>query len=265
MNHDPRDSGDLEQQMLEHYRRHSTQEPSHALDAQILAAAQAHLDAQAQTDTSARPRASAREPWLSRLHAWLFAGSPRGRWSVAFASLAVVGIGVTLSVRTYERAPSGFDDAVPMMAPAAPIASEAVDPDAGYAADSVPTPAPAQAYAKQAEKKRSALHEEVEAAKPEQRKSAPVDISGRLADQAQPALAAPPAASAPAPFARKAEKQVLAQHDEAQLQRALQQIVRLQRSGSPELAQQQLKTLQQLHPDRDLAAELGRLQALDGR
>lgn len=258
MNHDSRNSGDageLEQQMLEHYRRHSTQEPSHALDAQILAAAQAHLDAQAQ----ARPRAPEREPWLNRLHAWLFAGSPRGRWSVAVASLAVVGLGVGLSVRTYEQAPGGFDDAVPMMAPAAPLASEAVDPNAGYAADAVPEPV--QAYAKQAEKKRSALHEEAEAAKPEQRKAAPLDISGRLADQAQPALAAPPAASAPAPFEKKAKQQVLAQQDEAQLRRALQQILQLRQNGSPELAEQQLKTLQQLHPDRDLAAELRRLQS----
>lgn len=257
MNHDPRQGDELEQQMLEHYRRHSTQEPSHALDAQILAAAQAHLDAQ----TQARPRAPQPEPWLSRLHAWLFAGSPRGRWSVAFASLAVVGVGVALSVRTYERAPGGFDDAVPMMAPAAPIASEALEPNAGYSANSVPAPAPVQAYAKQAEKKRAALHEDVEAAKPEQRKSAPMDISGRLADQAEPVLAAPPAASAPAPFAKKAERQVLAQQDEAQLQRALQQILQLQHSGSPKLAEQQLKTLQQLHPDRDLAAELRRLQS----
>lgn len=257
MNHDPRDSGELEQQMLEHYRRHSTQEPSHALDAQILAAAQAHLDAQAHV------REPVHEPWLSRLHAWLFAGSPRGRWSVAFASLAVIGVGVALSVRTYEQAPGTFDDAVPVMAPAAPIASEAVDPNAGYAADSVP--APVQAYAKQAEKKSSALHEETEAAKPEQRKSAPVDISGRLANQAQPALAAPPAAPAAAPFAKKAEGQVLAQQDEAQLQRALQQILRVQRSGNPALAEQQLKTLQQLHPDRDLAAELRRLQGIEGR
>ena len=262
MNHDSRNSGDgeLEQQMLEHYRRHATQEPSHALDAQILAAAQAHLDAQSQ----ARPRATpAREPWLSRVHAWLFAGSPRGRWSVAFASLAVIGLGVGLSVRTYEQAPGGFDDAVPMMAPAAPIASESTDPNAGYAADSVPAPAPVQAYAKQAEKKRSALYEEAEAAKSEQRKAAPVDISGRLADQAEPALAAPPAASAPAPFAKKAEQQVLAQQDEAQLQRALQQILRLRQSGNAELAEQQLKTLQQLHPGRDLAAELRRLQSAE--
>lgn len=260
MNHDSRNSGDgeLEQQMLEHYRRHATQEPSHALDAQILAAAQAHLDAQAQV----RPRAPKPEPWLSRLHAWLFAGSPKGRWSVAVASLAVVGLGVGLSVRTYEQAPSAFDDAVPMMAPAAPIASEAVEPNAGYSTNSVPAPAPApvQAYAKQAEKKRSVLYEEAEAAKTEQRKAAPMDISGRLADQAQPALAAPPAASAPAPFEKKAKQQVLAQQDEAQLQRGLQQILQLRQSGSPELAEQQLKTLQQLHPDRDLAAELRRLQ-----
>lgn len=260
MNHDSRNSGDageLEQQMLEHYRQHSTQEPSHALDAQILAAAQAHLDAQAQ----AQPRAAEREPWLSRLHAWLFAGSPRGRWSMAVASLAVVGLGVGLSLRTYEQAPGAFDFAAPTMAPAAPIASESTDPNAGYAADSIPAPAPVQAYAKQAEKKRSALHEEAAAAKAEQRKAAPVDISGRLADQAEPALAAPPAASTAAPFAKKAEEQVLAQHDEAQLQRALQQILRLRQSGSAELAEQQLKTLQQLHPGRDLAAELRRLQS----
>ncbi|GLK91648.1 hypothetical protein [Pseudomonas turukhanskensis] len=234
MTHDPRESAALEQQMLEHYRRHSEQVPPPELDARILAAAQAHAANQ--------QRPAAKASALSRLHGWWFGGSQRARWSMAFASIATLGIGVGLATRTMEQAPEQQYDAAPM-------------------ALSVPAPA----MAPMAEKKAS---EEVARPRAEMRKQAPAVVSGQLNEQMGKLEATPPAAAAPfadavapaAPpvLARKAQAD--ASHDQAQLQRSLQQILQLQRSGHTALAEQQLHTLQQLYPQQDLREQLQRLQ-----
>ncbi|QLC74561.1 hypothetical protein LPB260_28185 [Pseudomonas sp. LPB0260] len=88
-----------EQQLSQHYRRHQDEEPSAALDARILAAAR----------EQARPRATV----LARLHGWLFGHSPRLRWSLALGSVAALGLGLGLSLKTLERVPAGFDSALP--------------------------------------------------------------------------------------------------------------------------------------------------------
>ncbi|MDN6859972.1 hypothetical protein QO207_25570 [Pseudomonas sp. CAN2814] len=112
-----------EQELLDHYRRHSTEQPSAQLDARILAAA--------------RAAAQEKQPRLAqRLHRWLLGAGSRQRWGVAVAGLATLGIGLSLTLRTYEEAPQRFDAApapamlrapapAPAMAPpAAPIAAE---------------------------------------------------------------------------------------------------------------------------------------------
>jgi hypothetical protein len=264
MTHDPREGAELEHAMLEHYRRNSAQEPSAELDARILAAAQAH---------AATPvRQVAKTPVLSRLHGWLFGGSQRARWSMAFASIATLGIGVGLALQTQKRAPDQFDAAplsfsVPAPAPAAPVMSmapqaEAVDPNAGYNA------APQADAAPKMEKKMARSSTEM-------RKQAPAIVSGELNEQLNKADEAPPVAAAPAPFADQAApvaKEMLASkpkadavHDRAQLQRSLQQILQLQRNGQMDLAKQQLHTLQQLHPQLDLNVELQRLAQEQGQ
>lgn len=104
---DPHDlSSRDEQQVLQHYRTHSDAEPSAELDARILAAA----------TQAARHVEPAKAP-LARLHGWLFGGAGRTRWSVAFGSLALLGLGLGLSLKTLEQVPTTYDSPEP--APAA--------------------------------------------------------------------------------------------------------------------------------------------------
>ncbi|MFV3304519.1 hypothetical protein ACNFBT_04475 [Pseudomonas sp. NY15181] len=121
MNRDPH-----EQELLEHYRRHSDEQPSAQLDARILAAARAAVQA--------------RKPSLAeRLRHWLLGTGSRQRWGVAVAGLATLGIGLSLTMRTFEDASERFDAPVapammraapapaPAMAPAAPPATEPME------------------------------------------------------------------------------------------------------------------------------------------
>ena len=112
MNHDQHIPDEQERQMLEHFRQHSGGEPSARLDAQILAAASAAMRSAATTE--AKPGLSA------RLHNWLFGAGGRQRWSVALAGVACLGIGVSLTWRTFEQAPDAFD-AVPSGASMSPV------------------------------------------------------------------------------------------------------------------------------------------------
>lgn len=91
-----------EQRMLQHFRQHQGDEPSAALDARILAAAAAQARQQ-------RPRPRG---W-GRLHAWLFGGSARRHWSLALGSVAVLGLGLSLSLRTFQQAPASYDSPAP--------------------------------------------------------------------------------------------------------------------------------------------------------
>src|SRR3989338_8086708 len=70
----------------------------------------------------------------SPAHNWLFGAGGRQRCSVALAGVACLGIGVSLTWRTFEQAPDAFD-AVPSGAPMAPAAAR-------MAPQSAPMPAP---------------------------------------------------------------------------------------------------------------------------
>lgn len=118
MNRDPR-----EQAVLEHYRRHSEEQPSAQVDARILAAA--------------RAQAQSTSPSLAqRLHHWLLGAGSRQRWGVAVAGLATLGIGLSLTLRTYEEAPNRFD------APVAPVMMRAPAPVPAMAPPAAPAAAP---------------------------------------------------------------------------------------------------------------------------
>ncbi|WP_236170854.1 hypothetical protein [Pseudomonas pseudonitroreducens] len=127
MNRDPH-----EQDLLEHYRRHSEEQPSAQLDARILAAARA---------AAAERKSSAPQ----RLYHWLLGAAGRQRWGVAVAGLATLGIGLSLTLRTYQEAPERFDAPVsPAMlrapAPAPAMAPPAAPAAAPYAAPSMAAP-----------------------------------------------------------------------------------------------------------------------------
>jgi hypothetical protein len=109
--------------MLEHYRRHSEEQPSAQLDARILAAARAAVQE--------------RKPnFAQRLHQWLLGAGSRQRWGVAVAGLATLGIGLSLTLRTYEEAPDHFD------APVAPAMMRAPAPAPAMAPPAAPAAAP---------------------------------------------------------------------------------------------------------------------------
>ena len=88
-----------DEDLLRHVRQYDRQRPSSALDARILAAAA----------EAAKPRKSEAQGAWPRLLSWLAGASGRGRWSAAFGCLAVLGLGLGLSLKTLEQVPSTYD------------------------------------------------------------------------------------------------------------------------------------------------------------
>jgi hypothetical protein len=278
-----------EQQLLQHFREHGRGEPSAAVDALILAAAQRALD-------DAQPRRN----WLQRLHAWLFGVGSSTRWSMAVAGLAVFGIGLNLALHTREQLPQAYDIPAPASAPAlqemAPKVAREAQPDSRQFE---------QRKAETVEKKAAARHGAMEpnaaflvsppaaaaprAMAPARPQPAPVEA---LADSA----AAPAEADA---ADAKARDQVAAQafakagsavearaqapagnavHEELSedqlaetlghsdvdeappLELQLRNVLNLRQAGQHADADRLLAMLRQQHPQRDLDAELKRLQ-----
>lgn len=241
MNQDPRREDELERQLLAHFRAHGEGEPSAELDARILAAAR----------EAVRPPA----PSLGqRLHAWLFGPGGRQRWSVAFAGLACLGVGVSLTFQNLDRQPPEYAVApAPAMAPAAPapLARSAPAPDAGYSAE--PAAPPMQAFsapAPAAEMKKAAPQFE----------SAPVaaladsaNADARVAEQARLAAdeAFPPAAKLAKPVAAPLEPA---------LQQGLREVLELRHQGQAKAADERLEALRKAYPRQDLDALLKALE-----
>ncbi|WEW97259.1 hypothetical protein P3T65_23945 [Pseudomonas nitroreducens] len=116
MNRDPH-----EQELLELYRRHSEAQPPAQLDARILAAARAAVQQKPPS-------------FAQRLHQWLLGAGSRQRWGVAVAGLATLGIGLSLTLRTFEDAPERFDAPVSPAMMRAPAPAPAMAPPAAPAA-----------------------------------------------------------------------------------------------------------------------------------
>lgn len=249
MNHDQHRLDEQERQMLEHFRQHSSGEPSAQLDAQILAAATAAVRNVA-TD-KAKPGLGA------RLHNWLFGAGGRQRWSVALAGVACLGIGVSLTWRTFEQAPDAFD-AVPSGAPMAPAAARM----APQSAPMSPPLAESAAISDEAERSRAAQPAPViqgysaDAAKAEKKLS--VGASNQLLREEVAADAlhdAVPAVSAPEKAAEAAGIQA-----EQQLHSELQRLLKLRRDGWTDEADALLLQLMREHPELNIDARLQLLQ-----
>lgn len=101
--------------VLRHIREHSREQPGPALDARILAAAGEAV--------AARRRQS--QGFWPRLRHALAAASARGRWSAAFGCLALLGVGLGLSLRTLEQPPTRYDAPAAVMQRQAPMAVQA--------------------------------------------------------------------------------------------------------------------------------------------
>ena len=248
MNHDQHRLDEQERQMLEHFRQHSGGEPSAQLDAQILAAASAA--ARSAATTEAKPGLSA------RLHSWLFGAGGRQRWSVALAGVACLGIGVSLTWRTFEQAPDAFD-AVPSGAPMAPAAARMAPQSAPLAESAV--------VADEAERSRAAQSAPViqgysaDAAKAEKKLSAGASNQLLREESAADALHdAAPAVSAPEKPAEAVASQV-----EQQLRSELQRLLKLRRDGWADEADALLLQLMREHPELDIDAQLQQLQSAE--
>ena len=252
MNHDQHIPDEQERQMLEHFRQHSGGEPSAQLDAQILAAATAAV--RNATVDEAKPGLSA------RLHNWLFGVGGRQRWSVALAGVACLGIGVSLTWRTFEQAPDAFD-AVPSGASMSPAAAR-------MAPQSAPIPAPlaeSAVVADEAERSRAAQPAPViqgysaDAAKAEKKLSAGASNQLLREESAADALHdAAPAVSAPDKTADAAGSQA-----EQQLRSELQRLLKLRRDGWTDEADALLLQLMREHPELDIDAQLQQLQSAE--
>ena len=251
MNHDQHMPDEQERQMLEHFRQHSGGEPSAQLDAQILAAATAAVRSAAAE--------AARPGWAARLQGWLFGAGGRQRWSVALAGVACLGIGVSLTWRTFEQAPDAFD-AVPSGAPMAPAAAK-------MAPQSAPMPAPlaeSAVLADEVARPRAVQPApatqgySADAAKAEKKLSAAASDQllreESAADALPPHAARAPAGSASANGGSQAEQQ---------LRGELQRLLKLRRDGWTDEADALLLQLMREHPEVDIDAQLQLLQTTD--
>lgn len=261
--------------LLQHFRQHSQGEPSAALDALILAAAHDAVAPQA-----------AKPDWSQRLHAWLFGSGGRTRWSAAFASLAIVGIGLSLTWRTQEQAPALYDAPAPMAAQApAPLARESapamaearkqsaeiaakksapaaelaehIDANAGYSA--------APRMALQAPAAKPAPAPSVEALA--DAVSSPAQEMVSTADQAFAAAKENAAATARSKAEAQAEASVAGRvqgqqklAEDASLHQRLLSVLQLRRDGQHEAAERQLEAAKQAFPQQDVTAELRQLE-----
>lgn len=267
-----------ERELLEHFRQHSQGEPSAAVDALILDAAR-----QAVSPPAPRPNP------VQRLHAWLFGAGSRTRWSVAVAGLAVVGIGLNLALHTRDQLPPAYDAPAPASAPAlqemAPVmearkqsaepeykkAEQAQRSSAGSTSFAV-SPAANAAPTPQAAPPLEALADS----------AAPVEADVAR-DQAQPtamfkqkAQAAARSSEAPEKLQPEASPKVLqetlsedqlaetlghsAVPEAPPLELRLRTLLQLLREGKQAEADRLLAALKQEFPQRDLEAELKRLQ-----
>ncbi|OLU29113.1 hypothetical protein [Pseudomonas sp. PA27(2017)] len=106
---------DHDEPLLRHVREHSREQPGPALDARILAAA---------ADAAASKRRQPEGFW-ARLRRTLGDASASRRWSAALGCLAVVGVGLGLSLQTLEQAPGRYDAPPASMQRQAPMALQA--------------------------------------------------------------------------------------------------------------------------------------------
>ncbi|WP_425915470.1 hypothetical protein [Pseudomonas sp. GWSMS-1] len=258
MKHDQHMADEQERQMLEHFRQHTSGEPSAQLDAQILAAASAVARSAGTTE--------AKLGWSARLHSWLFDAGGRQRWSVALAGVACLGIGVSLTWRTFEQAPDAFD-AVPSGAAMAPAAAR-------MAPQSAPVPASQAESAALADEPqpsramRSAPQIQgygADAASAEKKLSA--DVSNQLLREESSADALheqlPQAARAPTEQALSKAAEPAGNQAQQQLHSELQRLLKLRRDGWTEEADALLLQLMRNYPELDVDAQLQQLQQVD--
>ncbi|AYF86093.1 hypothetical protein SA496_16505 [Pseudomonas sp. JS3066] len=177
---------------------------------------------------AAQNRAEKVPSWGKHLHAWLFGSGGRQRWAVAVAGFATLGIGLSLTLRTQQEAEQRFD-----APPASPMQYSAPAPAA--APMSKAAPATLASPPAQTEKKASAMADS--SAEVEARQQEPMQLE-EAAPKAEMARAAPP----------------------VEPRASLQRVLELNRAGKREEARKLMSELQTRYPERDIAAELRKLE-----
>jgi hypothetical protein len=254
-----------EQALLRHYRQHSLAQPTPAMDALILAAAAAQL----------KPAKPPLLPIPQALQHWFFAAGQRLRWSLAFASLASIGLGLNFSLRSLDQLPPAYDLGEPR-----PVMSAAPQPA------SAPPPVPmasaiepmASAIEPKAETMQLQKQQLPSMAAGSQAPARTAPASGKISAQSQTVAAQPlgelpsrrvavqqdavaPASSADSPQQADSNASPAKAKATLSLEQALRVVLQLQRSGASEQAAVELQRLQRQYPGRDLAAELATLPA----
>ena len=273
-----------ERELLEHFRQHSQGEPSAAVDALILDAAR-----QAVSPPAPRPNP------VQRLHAWLFGAGSRTRWSVAVAGLAVVGIGLNLALHTRDQLPPAYDAPAPASAPAlqemAPVmearkqsaepeykkaeqaqrssagsTSFAVSPAANAAPRPIAPPTP-QAAAPLEALADSAAPVEADVARDQAQPTAMLKQKAQAAARSSEAPEKLQAEASPKVLQETLNEDQLAETlghsavpEAPPLELRLRTLLQLRRDGKQAEADRLLAALKQEFPQRDLEAELKRLQ-----
>ncbi|TBU79284.1 hypothetical protein DNK06_12810 [Pseudomonas daroniae] len=151
MNDHPHDLERDDEYLLRHVREHKREQPSAALDARILAAA---------TEAAAARRPQTESAW-QRLQNWLAGASGRGRWSAAFGCLAVLGLGLGLSLKTLERVPPSYDAPPAAMTRQAPAPMALHSPQEAMPSSAMAEAAEAPKIVARMAAKTAPLHNEV--------------------------------------------------------------------------------------------------------
>lgn len=238
-----------EQALLAHYREHQLAQPKPAMDARILAAAEAQV-------AHCEPAIMSVQ---QRLQRWLFGVGQPLRWSLAFASLASIGLGLSFTLSTLDQLPPAYDLGEPQSVMRAPVQPQALKKQQLPAMNSgaaMPASPPLINEGRNSNEGSSARQAE--------RVAEPAALLESLQADSQPA---PPLADESAEHRLSQAKSIAraAPLEKAaklpSLEQALRAVLHLQRSGATEQAALELRRLQQLYPGHDILAELAQLQA----
>jgi hypothetical protein len=209
-----------------------------------------------------------------RLHHWFFTAGQRLRWSLAFASLASIGLGLSFSLRTLDQLPPAYDlgEPRPVISAAPQSASAALAEPMAEAIEPMTSAMPLKKQQLPAKAARSKVSASAAPARdkisdPSQAEAVaePAQRLGELPSNsrvaAEQGAVTADANSADSPQQADSNASPAKAKTALSLEQALRAVLQLQRSGASEQAAVELQRLQRQYPARDLTAELAKLQA----
>lgn len=239
-----------EQALLAHYREHQLAQPKPAMDARILAAAAAQVAHRERAIMSVQ----------QRLQRWLFGVGQPLRWSLAFASLASIGLGLSFTLSMLDQLPPAYDLGEPQSVMRAPVQVQTLKKQqlpAMTSGAAMPASPPLINEGRNSNEGSSSAHQAERVAEPAallESLQADSQLAPSQADEsAERRLNQAKSIARAAPLEKAAKL--------PSLEQALRAVLHLQRSGATEQAALELRRLRQLYPDHDVLAEFAQLQA----